>query len=386
MAHLNGKSLNLLILSMGNDPQFVQQIRSHLDSVKYHIRAANTLEEAEQLLKIYMPKAIIAAGDCDTVAAFFKATQDRYRNQADCPVMVFVSDQPALDLAADLVIPPAWLHQINHYLSSTMTLRVEHAQLELNFQKLNEENHRLKGQLQHHEKSSDDMNFLKNAIVSNVAHELRTPLLQVKSAVALLAEDVGNNAVLVDLAMGATTRLETVVKDITLLNDLINESQETRPFEPVLMREVLDFALRNLRRSWQHKNEMDRVKINMVDHLPPAFGDKQRLVITLQLLIDNGLKFSKGPVEVIIEQVSSKIRVTVRDEGIGIPQDKVEKVFDTFYQVDNSTTKRYGGMGIGLAIVRYILERHHTKINVETEEGKGSTFWFELETVEVRTI
>jgi signal transduction histidine kinase len=184
--------------------------------------------------------------------------------------------------------------------------------------------------------------------------------------------------------MGATTRLETVVKDITLLNDLVNESLESRSFEPVLMREVVDSAFRNLRRSWQHKNDVDRIVTKIPAHLPPAFGDKQRLVIAMQLLMDNALKFSKAPVEVIMETLPGKIRVTVRDQGIGIPKDKIDKVFDTFYQVDNSTTKRYGGMGIGLAIVRFILDRHQAQITVETEEGKGSSFIFELVTVEVR--
>ena len=118
--------------------------------------------------------------------------------------------------------------------------------------------------------------------------------------------------------------------------------------------------------------------------LPPAFGDKQRLVIALQLLMDNALKFSKGTVEVVMESAHGRIRTTVRDKGIGIPKDKIEKVFDTFYQVDNSTTKRYGGMGIGLAIVRFILDRHQAGITVETEEGHGSSFTFELAVVEVR--
>src|SRR5262249_3507355 len=159
---------------------------------------------------------------------------------------------------------------------------------------------------------------------------------------------------------------------------------ESRAFEPVLIREVVDSAIRNLRRSWQHKNEVDRIKLHIPEHLPPTFGDKQRLVIALQLLMDNALKFSKAQVEVTAKQVNDKLNITVRDKGIGIPKDKVEKIYDIFFQVDSSITKRYGGMGIGLAIVRVILERHNAQIRLETEEGKGSTFSFDLMVVEVR--
>ncbi len=383
MPHLNGHSPNLVTLSLKDDDQFIKLIHSHLDSSNYHIRLAKTIDEANQLLKVYTPKAIIATGDCDIISSFFKTIRNHYTNY-DCPVLVLISETGAPESGADITLPPAWLQHIHAEINSFILRRTEHNDLVHNQLKLIEENNRLKSKLHNHEKSSDDMNFLKNAIVWNVAHELRTPLLQVKSAVALLAEDVGNNTVLVELAMGATTRLETVVKDITLLNELVNESMESRSFEPVLMREVVDSAFRNLRRSWQHKNDVDRIVTHIPPHLPPAFGDKQRLVIALQLLMDNALKFSKGTVEVIMESTQGKIRTTVRDKGIGIPKDKVEKVFDTFYQVDSSTTKRYGGMGIGLAIVRFILDRHQAEITVETEEGKGSSFTFELAVVEVR--
>lgn len=384
MPHQNGQSPNIVTLSLKADPQVIQHLYTHLDNLKYHIRAANSIDEASQLLQAYTPEAIIAAGDCENISTFFKGVKDRYQNKSGCPLLILVSDTPVSDVTADVVIPSNWLQQIGQQLQSVVAFRVEHAQLEQINQKLKEENHQLKNQLQNHEKSSGDINFLKNAIVWNVAHELRTPLLQVKSAVALLAEDVGNNAVLVELAMGATTRLETVVRDITLLNELVNESLETRAFEPVLLHEVIDSAIRNLRRSWQHKNEVDRIKVRIPDRLPPAYGDKQRLAIALQLLMDNALKFSKGQVEVSAKQVNDKMRVTIRDRGIGIPKDKVEKIYDTFYQVDSSITKRYGGMGIGLAIVRFILERHKAEVTVETEEGKGSAFSFELMVVEIR--
>jgi signal transduction histidine kinase len=98
----------------------------------------------------------------------------------------------------------------------------------------------------------------------------------------------------------------------------------------------------------------------------------------LQLLIDTALKFSEGEVEVRLWHENDQVHIAVSDQGIGIAHDKLEAIFETFYQIDNSSTRRYGGVGVGLAIVRLILERHHVEIGVESTEGKGSTFSFAL--------
>ena len=113
-------------------------------------------------------------------------------------------------------------------------------------------------------------------------------------------------------------------------------------------------------------------------NLPPVFGDKQRLVIAVQLLIDNALRFSQGRVKVSAERVGDMICISVRDKGIGIPPEKKDEVFELFVQVDNTSTRRFAGMGVGLAIARFILEPHGSTIEVESEVGKGSTFSFLL--------
>src|SRR5690606_29165633 len=129
--------------------------------------------------------------------------------------------------------------------------------------------------------------------------------LQVKSAVALMAEDVGDMSTLIGLAQRATTRLEAGVQNITLLNELINEGLENRAFEAVVLKEVLDSAIRNLKRSWEHKDNVERIHAQMPHNLPPVLGDKLRLVISLQLLIDNALKFSQSQVDVIFRRVDN---------------------------------------------------------------------------------
>lgn len=235
-----------------------------------------------------------------------------------------------------------------------------------------EELRQLQSEVQLLRRNSDEIEVLKNAIVRNVSHELKTPLLQVKSAVSLLAEDLGSSK-LIDYATDATARLELLVRNITLLGS----SLDINP-GPVIVRDAIESARRNLRRIWQRKDETERIVVLLENHLPPVLADKQGLSTVLQLLIDNALKFSKKNIEVCAQRSEDSVELTIRDYGIGIAKDQLELIFDLFYQVDHSSTRRYGGTGVGLAIVKLILDRHNTKILVESSENIGSSFSFRL--------
>lgn len=241
------------------------------------------------------------------------------------------------------------------------------------------ENAALRAQLTDQKRLTHEIDVLRNAIVRNVSHELKTPLLQIKSAVSLLAEEQRQeHATLADYAMEATARLETVVRNITQLADSLEIH-----LEPMLLREAVDQALRNLRRSWGYKGQTERVQVDLADDVPLVLADKQGLGVTLQLLLDNALKFSSKPVKVTARRKARWVIVSVRDSGIGIEPDQLERIFDPFYQVDSSSTRRFGGTGVGLAIVRMILERHHAEIKVKSEIGKGTTFSFALRSASV---
>jgi signal transduction histidine kinase len=121
-------------------------------------------------------------------------------------------------------------------------------------------------------------------------------------------------------------------------------------------------------------------------------GDKIRRVLTN--LLGNAVKFSRegttirvrvslveqheGTFDVFEPERNRAIRVAVVDEGVGIPPDALERIFDSFYQVDNSSTREFGGTGLGLAIVRNFLRAHEGSIDVQSTEGQGSTFTFTL--------
>ncbi|MDQ7035175.1 MAG: HAMP domain-containing sensor histidine kinase [Anaerolineae bacterium] len=226
---------------------------------------------------------------------------------------------------------------------------------------------------------TNEMELLKNAIVRNVSHELRTPLLQVKAAVALLREEVDNDK-LIQYAENAMSRLEIHVKNITMLGQTLDINPG-----PIILRDAVEYARRNLGRIWQRKSEADRITIDIESNLPPINADKVGLSTVLQVLIDNALKFGDDkPIKVIgHKRNDGTVYIAVQDSGIGIAEDKRKNIFDSFYQIDNSSTRRYGGAGVGLALVKLIIDYHQTSIQVDSEEGKGSTFWFTFPYIEI---
>lgn len=231
----------------------------------------------------------------------------------------------------------------------------------------------------HAKESARQFNILKDSIINNVSHEMRTPLLQVKSAVGMMdAENSGqaNNLTrMIEFAKQSTARLESVVLNISQLANTMNLKSE--PFKPA---DAVSIAMRQLTRLWSTAKQVYRVHQHTHPQVPLAQGDKNGVGQVLQQLIHNGLKFSPegSPVEVTIEAQAEQVRFAVVDYGIGIDRAQFERIFQMFYQVDWQSTRKYEGAGVGLAIVRYILDQMGVQIHLESEPGKGSTFSFSL--------
>ncbi|MAU11158.1 MAG: hypothetical protein CL607_15165 [Anaerolineaceae bacterium] len=280
------------------------------------------------------------------------------------PLLVWVTDHLDEFLEsnqhyADTVLPnhPIYIEQ---QLKKMLAMRAE----------LNELRPKLDQQLQR----GEEIELLKNAIVRNVSHEMKTPLLQVKAAVSLITEEMkGDNERLAEMATNAMSRLESIVQNITMLGSSLDIE-----LAPMILHSALNAAVKNLART-KPKEETERVKLLIEDHLPAVLAQKNGLATVLRLLIDNALKFSKDDVDVIAHREDKYVYVGVKDYGIGIEEARLQDIFELFFQVDGSTTRQYGGMGTGLALVKLILEHHNTEIFVESEPGKGSIFYFFLE-------
>jgi signal transduction histidine kinase len=343
----------LLMLVIDGSPHLFHRLHRYLQNAGHIVLNVTARQQAEAHLQTH-PVDVIVTDDSAGALALLADTDALAFDITERPLhcVLTETDTAPNSSAVDIALPhlaPAFIFQ--------------QIATHLNYR------HKL-SQFQKHQ---NEVHLLKNAIVRNVSHELKTPLLQVKAAVGLLAED-GQETRITQMAVEATARLEAVVKNITLLAEITNAS-----FGPVLVTESVDQATRNLRRSWEHKNEVHRLKRHLDSALPPIHADKQGLSIVLQELIDNALKFSKKqqtPVEVHAHRCENGVRIVVKDQGIGIAEDKLKNIFEAFYQVDSSSTRIYGGIGVGLSIVRLILEKHHVEITVESKLGQGSSFAF----------
>jgi signal transduction histidine kinase len=223
-----------------------------------------------------------------------------------------------------------------------------------------------------------ELNRLKSEFVQNVSHELRTPLTFVRGYVELLLD--GSLGELSSTQMDAIQVVSAKTEALTsLVGDIISlQKAEMTALElaPVSLADVIDLAFRGAEATIQ---EAHLTLTRKIPHdLAPVFADRSRLGQVLDNLIGNALKFTPagGNIDLQIEDIGDFERVLVSDTGIGIPGDKLEKVFEPFYQIDGSSTRRFGGAGLGLAIVRQIVEAHGGEVGVVSEPGKGSIFHF----------
>ncbi len=227
-----------------------------------------------------------------------------------------------------------------------------------------------------------EFNQLKANFVANISHELRTPLTQIK----------GYNVLLADGALGALSKEQREALGITtraidrleqLVNDLIGyattaKGELTLKRKPMsltgLIAEVMDKSVPKAQRKGVG------LIADVSANLPTVLADEEKLRWVLLQLVDNAIKFTStgGGVTVSVAVLGQRLRVNVRDTGIGIPADRREEIFDSFRQLDGSSTRRYGGTGLGLALVRRIIESHGSEMLVDSEEGQGSTFGFTL--------
>ncbi len=230
--------------------------------------------------------------------------------------------------------------------------------------------------------SLTELNKLKANLISNVSHELRTPLAHIKGYTDLLASaQLGTleaeQLSALEVVQRATQRLET------LIEDLINFSTSSREGINLRLQAFDVVELLNV----VHQQSLDKaskgsieLEVDAEESLPMVRGDVERLKWVLNQLVDNAIKFTPEGGRVILKATrdEDQIILSVEDTGIGIPSDRIDEIFVPFHQLDGSIQRRYGGTGIGLALVNLILDAHDTKVTVASEEGRGSIFSFTL--------
>jgi len=219
---------------------------------------------------------------------------------------------------------------------------------------------------------------LKDNIISNVTHELRTPIMLAWGFLELALDepDLTKRNQYLTKSIDALKREDKIVID--LIETATAEKGLLKPFTDTIdLTKIITAAVENL------KPKVTIYDINIdvsFDGNLIMLGDYYQLKHVMINLIDNAIKFNvrQGKVEINAIEDNGQIQVCIKDTGIGIPEDKLTKIFDKLYQIESDTNRKYGGTGIGLTISKHIIEGHGGRIRVKSEEGKGSTFCFNL--------
>jgi len=221
-----------------------------------------------------------------------------------------------------------------------------------------------------------EIDKLKSNFLSMVSHELRTPLTSMKISSELLLEDKSKPIERNELIQILVRNIERLTR---LVNNLLNismiESGKLKyNMEKVNLQEIIDIAVGTTKN--QYETKALNMTISVPQNLSNINADKDRIIQVFLNLLSNAMKFTPegGNVEIRCFEYEKYIEVHVKDDGVGIPPDKIDKIFSSFYQIDNSSTRSYGGAGLGLAISKSIMEGHGGSIRVKSIPSNGSEF------------
>lgn len=220
----------------------------------------------------------------------------------------------------------------------------------------------------------------RREFVANVSHELRTPLTTMRSYLEALAEGAWRDEEIapnfLDVTQNETERMIRLVNDLLQLSKM--DSKDYR-----LTKDWTDFIFfynRIIDRFEMTKQQNVTFERKLPDHSAFVEIDEDKLTQVLDNIISNALKYSPegGKVTFSIEEKDEFIVVSVSDQGVGIPKENIDQIFERFYRVDKARTRKLGGTGLGLAIAKEMVEAHGGKIWAASTEGKGTTISFSL--------
>ncbi|KJF26895.1 hypothetical protein TZ02_10155, partial [Clostridium aceticum] len=229
------------------------------------------------------------------------------------------------------------------------------------------------------------LNELKDEFLANTSHELRTPLNGVigitesliEGAAGEVTDIVKKNLFIIS---ASAKRLSNLVNDILDYSKL-KHSDIKLSFRTINLYELVDSILTVFKMT--KKENAVLIKNEIPKNISRVYADEDRLQQIIYNLVGNAIKFTKkGEVSVKAEVQGDFIQVVVEDTGIGIPADKIEKIFESFEQVDTSTSRQHSGTGLGLSITKKLVDLHGGNIRCESIEGQGSKFIFTVNSPE----
>ena len=228
-----------------------------------------------------------------------------------------------------------------------------------------------------------ELSQMKANFIANISHELRTPLTHIIGYIELMVtESLGKISPeqkhALQVSQRSAGRLENMIDDLIMFS-LASRGELSLKLAPVDIGRLVNLAVNTA----TQKAEERSVTIHSVvdEGVPPVQADPQKIAWALNQLIDNGIKFTPAGGRVVVSvkmEGANLVMVSVTDTGIGIPYSRMEEIFEPFHQLDGSSTRQYGGTGLGLSMVRQIVESHGSLLDVQSVDGRGSTFKFPL--------
>jgi signal transduction histidine kinase len=227
-----------------------------------------------------------------------------------------------------------------------------------------------------------DFDRMKSNIVANISHELRTPMTHIKGYLELLISNVlgpltDDQINGLQVMQRASERLEKLIEDLLQFSE-IDKSDVALNLQLTDLHRLGQTLVNRARIKAEEKNL--QLSLVMDAGLPRVKVDDDKISWAIGQLLDNAVKFTpvNGRIELQCKKEADHVCVIVKDTGIGIPADRFDEIFEPFHQLDGSSTRRYGGTGLGLAMVRKIIEAHGSAIRIRSEINKGSEFEFHL--------
>lgn len=218
----------------------------------------------------------------------------------------------------------------------------------------------------------------RRELVANISHDLRTPMSSIKAFVAAIQDGIVDDEETFKRYLRTisleTERLDQLIQQLFQLS-LLDSSSIHLKFESVRADELLLSVLEHEQIHIKQKNI--RIEVDLPKHTPVLHVDIQYFQKVLFNLLDNAIRFSEegGVIALKVVMLSNqKVKISIRDEGEGISLEELQHIFERTYRIEKSRNKKFGGAGLGLAIAKTIVERHHGIITVTSEAGKGSEF------------
>jgi len=232
-----------------------------------------------------------------------------------------------------------------------------------------------------------ELTQMKANFVSNISHELRTPLTHVKGYLELMitgslgpVSEEQYHAL--EVSQRATARLEAMIDDLIMFS-LTSKGELSIKQGPVDIHRLGNLVIKAAAEKAAGRDVTVHAVVD--DRVPQVQADSQKIAWVLSQLLDNGIKFTPAGGRVVLNvkpESGNLVMISVVDTGIGIPAPRIQEIFEPFHQLDESSTRRFGGTGLGLSLVRQIVEAHGSMLDVQSIEGHGTTIRFPLLAVE----